>query len=200
MKISHLAVLCTLVTSTIPALAAAEACTVADIQGDAVTLWRNGEAIPLSGALVLSNQDRIQTGSGTTVNLLCANDVRVTIGPETDIQLSAVTATDESWSAFLMDGAAWFARPFFSEDRFEVRTPSAVASVRSTEWFVEVANEATAVFVDEGGVMVNALRGNALVNAGLGIDITAEGAVGPVKTWGAGRVHTMRERLGFPAE
>lgn len=186
-------------SSTSPVFAA-NTCTVADIQGDTASVWRSGTVMSLSEAMTLVNDDRIETGARTTVSVLCSNEMRITIGPDTAIDLGTLVVEDESWSTFLMEGVAWFARPLFGKDRFEVRTPSAVASVRSTEWFVEVKEGATAVFVEEGGVSVAAGSGGALVNAGLGIDVRADGVAGPPKTWGAKRVIALRQRLGFLTE
>lgn len=200
MLYSRLPILSAFLIGAFPAFAEAEPCTVSGVQGTEASLWRDGSNAALRDGTTLDNNDRIKTGPGTTVRVLCANDVRVTIGPDTEIELGAIALEDNSWSAFLMDGVAWFARPFFSEERFEVRTPSAVASVRSTEWFVEVKEQATAVFVDKGGVEVNASQGGGLVGTGLGIDVSADGIAGPIKTWGAKRTNALRQRLGFPPE
>jgi len=200
MKITRFAVLISLVLASFPARADTGTCAVANIQGSAGTLWRDGQGQPLRVAMTLDNRDRIETGEGTIVRLACAQDIEVTIGPVTELELSGITAQDEGWVAFLMNGAAWFARPFFSEERFEVRTPSAVASVRSTEWFVTVDEGATAVFVDKGKVAVGAAQGGGLLEKGRGIDVTANGVSGPVRIWGASRVSALRQRLGFAPE
>ena len=191
----------TLLISSVSQVAAdTNTCRVESIQGSSANVWRDGGMKRLSEAMALADDDRIVTGANTTVGILCSEEMRIAVGPSTTIDLGAISAEDTSWSAFLMDGVSWFARPLFGEDRFEVRTPSAVASVRSTEWFVEVADGATAVFVDDGKVAVAARQGGALLEAGLGIDVDANGVAGPVKEWGAKRVRGLRERLGFPVE
>lgn len=93
---------------------------------------------------------------------------------------------------------------------FQVRTPHAVASVRGTVWAVDAQGTVTAVFVAQGAVGV-ARRGQgqgrgqgqeqgqaALLRAGDGVDVAADGETGPptVKRWSDERRRRLLARLG----
>ena len=200
MKIPSVLFFCTAMLGASNVAADDTTCTVDSIQGSTAEVWRSGALLPLSEAMPLRGDDRIETGAETRVNILCSEGMRITVGPDTSIDLGNFSEDDSSWSSFIMNGVSWFARPLFGEERFEIRTPSAVASVRSTEWFVEVVDGATAVFVDEGSVLVTARDGGALVDADLGIDVHANGTAGPVKAWGEKRIQKLNKRLGFSTE
>lgn len=161
-------------------------------------LVRNGDArLPRIGEGI-QNADRIVTGPESRMTITCDDSMRVVIAGGTDIDLGTLTGAreSESYAAYLLRGLAGFILPIIGTRRFEVRTPSAVASVRSTEWLVEVADDATAVFVREGLVSVVAAQGGGLLEAGDGIDVTAAGIAGPVKEWGAARRDAIAARLG----
>jgi len=200
MKTSNMLLVGVAMLSTPTHAASGATCTVQSIDGSAAEVWRNGTILTLRDAMPLMSNDRIETGAGTRLTVLCSEGTRITIGPETSIDLGDFTSGGSNWSSFLMEGVSWFARPFFRDDRFEVRTPSAVASVRSTEWFVDVKEGATAVFVDEGGVLVSASDSGTLLEADLGIDVSASGVAGPAKRWGKKRIDALRQRLGFTPE
>lgn len=83
---------------------------------------------------------------------------------------------------------------------FQVRTPHAIASVRGTVWAVDAQGAVTAVFVEQGAVGV-ARRGRgpaALLRAGDGVDVAADGETGPptVKHWSDERRRRLLARLG----
>ncbi len=199
-KISRIALGCLFAGVASAAQAQGIACEVASIEGTNAEIWRAGGAIPATVAMPVDAGDQVRTRADSRVTLSCTGDMRITVGPDTTLDLGRMGGGDVGWAVFLLDGIAGFLRPLFGTDRFEVRTPSAVASVRSTEWIVTVKANATAVFVEDGGVAVAARSGGALLTPGEGIDITADGTAGPVKTWGAGRVRRVRDRLGQSSE
>jgi len=81
----------------------------------------------------------------------------------------------------------------------EVRTATAIAAVRSTEWIVESAPEGTAVFVVEGAVSVSGRAGGeVLLQPGYGTDVPPGGAPGEPKRWGAARVESALARTRLP--
>ncbi|MEM8836933.1 MAG: FecR family protein [Pseudomonadota bacterium] len=151
---------------------------------------------------VLNVNARLRTGPNGRIYIVCSDKVTVTLGADTEIgfeKLVAVTQT-ESAVARLARGIAGFIVPLLGEARFEVRTPEAVASVRSTEWTVDASDAGTSVFVREGSVSVTAAAGGAepvLLSEGDGVDVTAATGTGPVRQWSANRIEAMNGRLGF---
>ena len=175
------------------------ACAVTSVEGDA-SLFRQGEgAQPLSLGMSIERADRIVTGPQSRAFVTCDDDTSVTIGAETEIDLGALLGPEEGqgYAARLFNGIAGFIFPSPTAERFEVRTPSAVASVRSTEWTVDVVTDGTSVFVREGRVSVMAENGGGELGPGQGIDIKLTGAPPPVKNWGEKRIVAMNARLGF---
>ena len=184
---------------TKPAVAdSLRSCAVTAIDGPSVQVFRAGQA---RGAMVgdpVANADRIVTGPETRVVITCDDAMRVVLAGGTDIDVGTLNgaSASESYAARMVRGLAGFILPLVGARRFQVRTPSAVASVRSTEWLVEVKEGATAVFVREGGVAVYSAGEDAVLEPGEGIDVTATGEAGPIKSWGQGRVDAMAARLG----
>jgi ferric-dicitrate binding protein FerR (iron transport regulator) len=79
---------------------------------------------------------------------------------------------------------------------FQILTPHAIASVRGTQWAVDVGATRTSVFVERGvvGVRKPGLREVAL-RAGEGVDVD-EGATSlEVKTWAPARAAALLARL-----
>ena len=154
----------------------------------------------LSEGTPVAVQDRIETDGDSRVTLVCPDELRITIGPGSEVVLTEVDSGSAGWAAILPRGIARFARPLFGSARFEVRTPSAVASVRSTVWIVDVADGATAVFVEEGTVDVTAGSSTVLLATGEGVDVTAESALEGIGTWSQARIDDVISRLAFPTQ
>jgi len=173
-------------------------CAITAIDGSSVQVLRAGQDPGAKVGYRIFDADRIVTGSETRITIACDDGMRVIIAGGTEIDLGTLTGASatEGYAARMLRGLAAFILPLVGERRFEVRTPSAVASVRSTEWLVEVKDGATAVFVREGAVAVLAAQGSGTLEPGEGIDVTASGEAGPVKTWGEGRKIELSKRLG----
>ena len=177
-------------------------CVISSVEGNVSYLRRDGRAQSITPSMRIEHSDRIVTGKKTRVHLTCDDDATVTIGAETDIDLGDLLGPKENqgYAARLFEGIAGFILPSSNGERFEVRTPNAVASVRSTAWTVDVAGDKTSVFVRDGLVAVVAQDAGGELGPGNGIDITSGGGPAPVKTWGAKRVVAMNARLGFDWE
>ena len=119
-------------------------CAITSISGEGASVLRQGRILAAVQAMPLSDGDQVATSAGVRMVISCADETRMTVGPDTTVDLGDMTPREQGWAAFLLEGIAAFARPVFGGARFEVRTPSAVASVRSTEWIVEVEAGATA--------------------------------------------------------
>ena len=146
--------------------------------------------------------DRIETAERALVTLVCPDDLRITVGPSSVVVLVDVDQEATGWGASLSTGIARFARPLFGGARFEVRTPSAVASVRSTVWTVEATEAATTVFVSEGQVVVTPLAKaspngptEAVLDAGQGVDVSFAKGIGVIEKWGQARIDLQESRL-----
>jgi hypothetical protein len=81
---------------------------------------------------------------------------------------------------------------------FRVETETAVASVRGTEWVMQVSADATAVAVLDGSVGVAGRDGAAvLLQPGQGTDVRRGAAPTPPVTWGAARFADTVARASF---
>jgi hypothetical protein len=168
-------------------------------QAEAVTGEARRSLEPLAQVAI---QDRIETAERGLVTLVCPDDLRITVGPSSVVVLVDVDQGATGWGATLSTGIARFARPLFGGARFEVRTPSAVASVRSTVWTVEATAEATAVFVREGQVVVTPVAETlpgaatqAILDAGQGVDVSVAEGLGLIEDWGQARIALQEARL-----
>lgn len=200
MRLTYHLAICLVLGWSIPARAETVSCTIDSLHGASVSVVRGGTVSAASLGSALSGRDRIETGAGARAVIVCSDGIRITVGPASVLDLNETMGASQGWSATLFEGIAGFARSLFGAGRFEVRTPSAVASVRSTEWTVEVDAGATAVFVESGRVAVATSAGSAALDPGEGIDIAADGSAGPVKRWGEARIRRMKERLGLTGE
>ena len=151
---------------------------------------------PAVGQL-LSAGDRVSTNATGRATITCDTGLTITIGGDTVIILDRVMTPNRRGAGIrLLEGIAGFLLPQPRSGGFEVRTPSAVAAVRSTEWAIEVDQRATAAFVRDGAVTVTGSDCIVLLSPGEGVDVSATGNVGQVVEWGAGRVAGFNERLG----
>jgi hypothetical protein len=177
-------------------------CEVDRIEGPNARYWVAGAWSNLTVGLDVPVEAKIATGVDTRVRIACDDDTVVTIGTQTELNLENFIATALSRQPVamqLVEGVIGFFVPRRDKGGFEVRTPVAIASVRSTEWLVEWRpGEAAAVFVRSGQVTVRGNIGEPFVlKDGEGITVTAAGVAGEVKTWGQERIAASTERLGF---
>lgn len=189
-----------LVLAAQPAMAQQRTCEVAEVAGEA-TLAHDGSRNAAQVGADLATSDVLQTGSSGRIDVACSDGTRVTLGPDTEINLgSLVGEQDEAGSIgmSLHRGIARFLAPVRTWGTFNVFGPVAVASVRSTEWIMETPKLGTNVFVLDGVVAVQGKRGdNVHLAATYGVDVAADGTMGEPKKWGAKRVADVLTRLGL---
>lgn len=178
------------------------ACVVDGVEGNAARYWHAGVWSDLAATLVLPAEAKISTGVETRVRIVCDDQTIVTIGPDTEVNLEDLVGAGDSRRSValqLIEGIIGLVLPQRTWRSFEVRTPVAIASVRSTEWLIEWRRgEAAAVFVRAGEVTVRGLHGERFsLKSGEGITISAAGVAGEVKPWGAARIAKSTEMLGF---
>lgn len=177
-------------------------CVVDRIEGPGARYWEAGAWSDLAAGLAVPVEAKIVTGADTRVRITCDDDTVVTIGTETEVNLENLVTASVSLNPVamqLIEGVIGIFLPQRDKAGFRVRTPVAIASVRSTEWLVEWGQgDAAAVFVRRGEVIVRGLHGERFVlGDGEGITVSAAGVAGEIKTWGQARIAASTGRLGF---
>ncbi|MCL6284153.1 FecR family protein [Ruegeria sp. 2012CJ41-6] len=140
---------------------------------------------------------KLRTEAEARVTMACSGGLEVVVGPESEIDVLGLLDGDtRPFGLRLIDGIAGFL--FSSEDGngVQVRTPSAVAAVRSTEWAMRVENRASAVFTREGTVFVAGDDADVKLGPGEGIDVSSSGEIGSVTNWGRARIEEFDDLLG----
>jgi hypothetical protein len=171
--------------------------------GGTATILRAGSAVSSVPDMPVMPQDRIRTGADSRVEVTFSDGSVLTVGPDSDIAIIAF-APDPAESNAVLELFSGIVRATVNSatgwGRFEVRTATAVASVRGTDYLVENSGEASAVFVAEGRVAVSsrAGAGTVVIRQGQGVDVTAEYTPLTVKTWGAKRRDAALARVTFP--
>ena len=111
----------------------------------------------------LAPSDLLRTGSSGRIDVACSDGTRVTLGPDTEINLGSLVGEQDQNGSIGMSlhrGIARFLAPVRTWGTFNVFGPVAVASVRSTEWIMETPKQGTNVFVLDGVVAVQGKRGD----------------------------------------
>jgi ferric-dicitrate binding protein FerR (iron transport regulator) len=171
-------------------------CQVVRSSGD-VRLGRGATEVAAVPGQILARDDRLRTGSDGRATVRCGEGLEMLVGPDTRIVLDRMMGPGDTFPGIgLLEGIAGFLMPRPRRGGFVVRTPSAVAAVRSTEWSIEVEDRATAAFVRQGRVEVATVGRVVLLTAGEGVDVTPRGIAGETKRWGAPRVEGLAGRLG----
>lgn len=171
--------------------------------GGPVTVLRLGAESPavVNGEIFVS--DTIRTGTDGRAEVTFTDGSVLTVGPDSEVAVSFF-APEASESVALLDLISGIARMTVNKatawGRFEVRTTTAVASVRGTEYLVEALPDKTAVFVAEGRVAVSsrAGAGTIILRKDQGVDVTKEYVELVAKTWGAKRRDAAMARVTFP--
>ncbi len=135
---------------------------VTAVTGD-VTVFEKGsdEGLPAEAETPLEDGDRIETGDDGKAEVALEPDSVIELGGKTSFTVGS-TAREASWFALDLGSFVAKLRSFAQgRSRLEVRTPTAVAAVRGTEFGLEVDEDgATDIGVyDEGQVAVTASEG-----------------------------------------
>lgn len=179
------------------------ACEITDVSGSARIA--SDEVIRATAVgLQVERGERIETSEDSRVTLLCDGGLTVSVAPNSRLQVDRfLTDTPTGWRRLfrgggqmqLFEGAAGFLMHGTGGSRFRLRTPNAVAAVRSTEWAVVTDGRQSAVFVRAGRVRAIGGGSSQQLNPGEGIDIT-RGSVSGVRQWPAPRIAALNERIG----
>lgn len=170
-------------------------CVVERVEGAAVVsaaVLAQRAAVP---GLALGANDTLRTPSASRVTLLCPDNLKVIVGPDSVVTVEGLLAGDaRTFGLKILDGIAGFL--FKGSGGVQVRAPSAVAAVRSTEWAMRVNDGVSEVFTRSGTVTVTADGGSARLGPGDGIDVSNRGELKPVVQWRPPRVARFGELLG----
>lgn len=170
-------------------------CTVQRVEGAAVVSAGGAARRPVEPGLTLAPNDTLRTSSASRVTLDCPDKLKVVMGPDSEITVEGLLSGDvRPFGLRLLDGIAGFL--FNGSSGVQVRMPSAVAAVRSTEWAMRVHDGASEVFTRTGTVSVTADGGSARLGPGDGIDVSNTGALKPVVEWRPPRIARFVELLG----
>jgi ferric-dicitrate binding protein FerR (iron transport regulator) len=182
-------------------------CTVSAIEGAPVRLKVTGQWSALEQGPLPDGAEAIATGPGARAEITCEADLVVTIGAGTEVSLDALTQEADPAILRLLRGILGIDAPTPAFQGFEVQTPLAIASARSTSWLVEYAEvTGSAVFVRSGSVEVVSTERQplAVLEEGEGVTIVPDadgslpdpGAIN-VLEWGPARIDGAAASLGF---
>ncbi len=128
--------------------------------------------------------------------LRCGKGLSITVEGGTNYTLVDADKDGQPDGARLRGKALMLEAPAGRAD-FRVITPQAIAAVRGTKWFVDVAGKKTSVFVVRGRVAVQGAKTKSVfLGPGEGVDVESNAQSLEVKTWKAKRVKALLARFG----
>jgi ferric-dicitrate binding protein FerR (iron transport regulator) len=182
-------------------------CKASAIEGAPVLLQIAGQWSALEQGLLPDGAQAIATGPGARAEITCEADLVVTIGAGTEVSLDVLTQGSDPAILKLLRGILGIDAPTPAFRGFEVQTPLAIASARSTSWMTEYGEvTGTAVFVRSGSVEVTSAERQplAMLVEGQGLTIVPgpDGALPDPDTvnvleWGPARIDGAAASLGF---
>ena len=168
-----------------------------------VTVLRGADRLPAAPGTVLHEGDGIATGPEARVEILCADGSSIIVGPDSTVSVAAYAPAGGAGRA-LLDLVQGILRVTLSGrtpwDSYEVRSATAVASVRSTDWIVDATRVKTGVFVVDGNVAVTsrAGAGEVMLAPGQGTEVLVGALPSAPKAWGQPRVDDVLARTSLP--
>ena len=148
----------------------------------------------------LAGGQEVKTGRGAKAVIGFDDGSKVEIGPKSSFVLEAASSGEASMKLNLGKMKAWVTARL--SRRFKVRTPTAVCSVRGTEFGVDVSpSGATSVDLLRGSLGVADNRGNELMlQEGQRVDVTQQGLGKPISISEADAAADSRERAALKRE
>ncbi len=145
--------------------------------------------------------DQIHAPAGSGAKLRFTDGATMSLGENSLITVHTYTQQGNNRTAIFEMVSGIFravVSPLTGDSVFAVRTPTAVAAVRSTDWMLAARADLTEVFVSDGAVAVRNLnptvRAEVVLMPGDGTDVRVDAApIGPVK-WGPPRIRSFTER------
>jgi len=191
---------------SLPGVVAAQgsrACSVSAIEGAPARVEVAGRWSALEVGPLRDGSRLIVTGPGARCEIRCSDGLILTLGGGIEVVLEGLigrAGPSESVVLRLLRGIIGIDAPNRTWQSFQVHTPLAIASARTTSWLVEYAELTGAgFFVRSGSIDVAAVRGEANVrlSAGNGITILPGVLSAEVVRWSATRIGGAGATLGF---
>ena len=179
---------------------------VAALQGQA-TVQHDGssQATLLSGQSPVYRADIIRTFDASKIKLVLIDGTELTLGERGVMTLSQLVYTPQTHQGVVHIAQGFFravTQKVLPHTAFEVRTATAVAAVRGTQWLGEVTPEATAIVVLQGKVAVvhaqASIRGQVVLTPGLGTDVQGKRPPTAPKPWAEERVAKLLRATALP--
>jgi len=151
--------------------------------------------------------DTIQTLEASKIKLLLIDGTGLTLGERGTMTLSQLVYAPQRNTH---QGVVSIAKGIFRavtrkvlpQTTFEVRTDTAVAAVRGTQWLGEVTPDATAIVVLDGEVAVThadaSVRGEVVLTPGMGTDVQGKAPPTAPRQWAEKRVSTLLQATALP--
>ena len=132
---------------------------IGEVQGDVAVIAAGGsEEVSGQNGMPLNEGDRVVAGEGGSAEVALDGGGIITVRENSDLKIENTALADGSF--FLQAGSLLAKIQKLGDKQLRVRTPTAVAAVRGTEFGVEIEGEATHVGVfDEGKVEVSGETG-----------------------------------------
>ncbi|MFA5140010.1 MAG: FecR family protein [Elusimicrobiota bacterium] len=148
----------------------------------------------------LAGGQEVKTGRGANVTIGFEDGSKVELGPKSSFVLEEASSGEAAMKLNLGKMKAWVTSKL--SRRFRVRTPTAVCSVRGTEFGVSVApSGATSVDLFRGTLGVADNRGNELMlQEGQRVDVSQQGVGKPISISEADAAADSRERADLKRE
>ena len=170
-----------------------------------VEIVRQETRISAEAGVELRERDVLVTGKGAWAAIALADGSQLAIGGSTKLALNEYVVDEARVrKSGVFSLIAGIIRAFVSggNGSFVVDTQAAVASARSTQFIVDAADGETAVFVQEGLVVVRgiglALRQSVALGPTQGTDVERGRAPASPRVWGQERVESTLERVQRP--
>jgi hypothetical protein len=178
------------------------------VEGRVVVIGHGERAArELTEGAALHEGDRIRTERGARARLALVDGSTLQLGEETEVFLDWVLHAPAAQSRnVVLELAAGIMRSFVEavmhQSLVELRTATAITSVRGTEWITEAGAQSTAVVALDGQVAVRsiapAVPGEVVLGQGEGTDVPAGEPPGPPVVWGEARVADALARTEVP--
>jgi hypothetical protein len=181
---------------------------VVALQGQATVQHAGStQVVPLSSQNPVYREDIIQTLEASKIKLVLLDGTELSLGERGTMTLSKfVYAPQQKIHQGVVSIASGFfravARKVLPQTFFEMRTGTAVAAVRGTQWLSEVTPEATGIVVLQGEVAVvhthRGIRGKVVLTPGLGTDVRGNHPPTAPKKWAEERVSRLLHATELP--
>ena len=167
----------------------------------------SAQAMPLRVQSPVYRGDTIKTLEASKIKLLLIDGTGLTLGERGTMTLSQLVYapqrnTHQGVVSIVSGIFRAVTRKVLPQTTFEVRTATAVAAVRGTQWLGEVTPDTTAIVVLDGEVAVAhadaSVRGEVVLTPGMGTDVQGKAPPTAPRQWAEKRVSTLLQATALP--